>query len=129
MGDFNIDFKKKFDVNYQRKDYFELFDSHLGELHLMQLVPFDTWSRMVGQVLKSSLLDHICVDNVKLIKNVKCKIMPFGDHMLILADLCMTRPVQKKSLKCDWKGYSKSSLCNNLGLVDWSYNTETVQDI
>ena len=26
MGDFNIDFKKKFDVNYQRKDYFELFD-------------------------------------------------------------------------------------------------------
>ena len=95
----------------------------------MQLVPFDTWSRMVGQVLKSSLLDHIYVDNVKLIKNVKCKIMPFGDHVLILADLCMTRPVQKKSLKRFWKGYSKNSLCNNLGLVDWTNNAETVQDI
>ena len=56
-------------MNYQRKDYFELFEEQLGEFHLMQLVKVDTWSRLVGSELRSSLLDHIYVNSVNLVKN------------------------------------------------------------
>ena len=63
MGDFNLDYNKRFDVNYQRENLFELFENKLGDLNLLQLVNFDTWSRLVGVVLRSSLLDHIYVNN------------------------------------------------------------------
>ena len=55
LGDFNLDFRKRHDLNYQRKDYFELFEEKLGEFHLMQLVKVDTWSHLVGSELRSSL--------------------------------------------------------------------------
>ena len=64
IGDLNLDYNKKFNVNYQRKNYFELFDELLGTLNLIQLVNFETWSRMVGLVLRSSNLDHIYVNNI-----------------------------------------------------------------
>ena len=99
MGDLNLDYNKKCDVGYQRRDYFDLFEEKLGEFNLLQLVNFDTWSRMVGSTLRSSILDHIYVSNVTLIKNVNGKSMCFGDHKLILADLCISRPAQIKSKK------------------------------
>ena len=98
MGDFNIDYNKWFDMNYQRKDYFEVFEEKLGELNLLQLLHFDTWSRLVGSVTRSSLLDHLYVNNVTLVKNVKHENMCFGDHVLILVDLCINKPVQKNFL-------------------------------
>ena len=64
MGDFNIDYNRWFDMNYQKRDYFEMLEEKLGELHLMQLVTFDTWSSLVGLVLRSYLLDHICYSPV-----------------------------------------------------------------
>ena len=63
MGDLNLDYKKRSDVNDPRKDYFELFEEKLGDLNLLQLVNFDTWSRLVGSTLRSSMLDHIYVNN------------------------------------------------------------------
>ena len=120
LGDLNLDYNKRFDMSYQRKDYFELFEDYLGELNLLQLVTFDTWSRMVGLTLRSSLLDHIYVNNVTLINNVKHLNPCFGDHKLIMADLCIGKPVLNKSFIRDWRQYTKESLCQNLGGVDWS---------
>ena len=59
LGDLNLDYKTRFDLTYQRKNYFELFEEHLGRFNLLQLVTFDTWSRLVGLNLRSSILDHI----------------------------------------------------------------------
>ena len=70
IGDLNLDYNKRFDVNYSREGFFEMFDAILGELNLLQLVKFDTWSRLVGLVLRSSLLDHIYVNNVNLIRDI-----------------------------------------------------------
>ena len=36
IGDLNIDYNKRFDVNYQREGLFELFEEKLGELDLIQ---------------------------------------------------------------------------------------------
>jgi hypothetical protein len=68
IGDLNLDYKKRYDLNYQRKSLFDLFEEKLDGLDLFQLVKLDTWSRLVGLVLRSSLLDHIYVNNIDLIK-------------------------------------------------------------
>ena len=95
MGDFNLDYAKRHDVNYDRKNYFELFDEKLGDLNLIQMVRFVTWSRLVGLVLRSSILDHIYVNNVTLIKNVTHEKPCFGDHELIMARICIDKPQPK----------------------------------
>ena len=62
IGDFNIDYDKIFDDNYANKNMFDDFDELLGEFNLIQMVKFKTWSRMVGPVLRSSVLDHVLYD-------------------------------------------------------------------
>ena len=44
LGDMNIDYDKKEDVNYSNASLFELFDLKLGPLNLIQIVNFKTWS-------------------------------------------------------------------------------------
>ena len=52
----------------------------------------------------------------------------FGDHELIVMDSCIVKPKNKTVKKWDWRRYSKDSLCNGLGRVDWSNNATTVQE-
>ena len=59
VGDFNIDHAKAYDVNYSNKNFFSDFDEVLSEFELVQLVKFETWSRMVSSERMSSILDHI----------------------------------------------------------------------
>ena len=59
LGDFNIDFRKRYMVDYVSRYLFEDFDDALSNFGLEQLVNFVTWSRLVNNVLKSSTLDHI----------------------------------------------------------------------
>ena len=61
LGDFNIDFNKKFSVDYGRRGLFEDFDDALSNFGLEQLIDFVTWSRLVNNVYKTSLLDHVYV--------------------------------------------------------------------
>ena len=91
MGDYNLDYAKRHDVNYDRKNCFELFEEKLGDLNLIQMVKFVTWSRLVGLVLRSSILDHIYVNGVNLIRNVNHERPCFGDHELIMAQFCIDK--------------------------------------
>ena len=38
MGDFNLDYTKRHNVNYDRKNYFELFETKLNDLNLIVLL-------------------------------------------------------------------------------------------
>ena len=76
MGDFNLDFNKISDINYTHANLFDEFELRLGPLKLAQLVNFDTWSRVVGTILRSSCLDHIYVNDIGLVNNVT--------HLLLL---------------------------------------------
>ena len=65
------------DVNMEmRPDY--LYKSPLSHLiefananNLTQLVSFNTWSRTINGVRKESLLDHVYVNEVSLVKKFK----------------------------------------------------------
>ena len=65
---------------------------------------------MVGLVVKSSILDHIYVNDVSLVKSITHSTPIFGDHKLIMAELSITRPQQKITFGRDWRHYSKDKL-------------------
>ena len=129
MGDLNLYHRKRFDVNYDRKGYFEKFGEKLGKLNLVQLINFDTWSRVVGQILRSSILDHVYVQDIIIVNNISHVKPCFGDHELIVVQLCITRPKLQTTIKRDWRQYSKEKLNLKLGRVDWTNNATDVQEI
>ena len=129
IGDFNLDYRKKNDVNYCNAQLFSIFDDRLEDLNLVQLVKFDTWSRTVELVVRSSILDHIYVNDIDLVKNV-CHMKPiFGDHELIMADVSISRPISKVTWGRDWRHYSKEKLVYQLSLVDWTNDAHNVQQL
>ena len=80
LGDFNIDYDGRFDVTYLRKDLFCDFDTTLGDLNLIQLIDFTTWSRVIRGQIKKSILDHVYVADPFKIKGIKGIRPIFGDH-------------------------------------------------
>ena len=124
-----MDYRKKNDVNYCTAQLFSIFDDRLEDLNLVQLVKFDTWSRTVELVVRSSILDHIYGNVIDLVKNV-CHMKPiFGDHELIMADVSISRPISKVTWGRDWRHYSKEKLVYQLSLVDWTNDAHNVQQL
>ena len=62
---------------------FSDFDEVLAEFELIQLVKFETWSRMVGTERRSSILDHIYIKDPTLVSALKYVNPFFGDHVLL----------------------------------------------
>ena len=87
MGDFNIDFNKRYVVDYVHRFLFEDFDVALSNFGLEQLIVFVTWSRLVNNVYKSSLLDNVYSTNCTSISNIQSLKPIFGDHLLVHFDI------------------------------------------
>ena len=102
---------------------FDEFDLALGELYLHQLVNFDTWSRVINNVRKSSTLDHIYCKDPTLIEGLT-QISPiFGDHVIVLFNLRSITAVKETSMRRDWSRYSKDL---ELSKVNWSTDFDCV---
>ena len=61
LGDFNLDYSHRNNVNYRYDNMFNDFDDVFDNLNLIQMVEFKTWSRVVNNVLRESIIDHIYV--------------------------------------------------------------------
>ena len=64
---------QKFIITHHR--YFDLLQDKFNELNMIQLIKFNTWSRLVGNgavgnILKESCLDHLYTNNSSLISNI-----------------------------------------------------------
>jgi hypothetical protein len=70
MRDFNLDYRKRFDVEYRLKDFFTSFEDILGGRNLVQTVKFPTLSRVVLYVLKVSNLEHIYCSDPCIVDNI-----------------------------------------------------------
>ena len=66
MGDFNLDEKQKNNTQYSHHRYYDLLQEKFNELNMIQLIKFNTWSRLVGNTLKESCLDHLYTNNSSL---------------------------------------------------------------
>ena len=79
--DFNMDYAKIFDDNYNNKNLFQDFDDILSSFNLIQLVKFETWSRMMGTERRSSILDHIYIKDPTVITKIDYVKPFFGDQV------------------------------------------------
>ena len=61
LSDFSIDYQKKHCVNYSSESLFEDFEELLSYMNLIQIVECATWSQIVNNCFRESLLDHIYV--------------------------------------------------------------------
>ena len=59
IGDFNLDYSQKENINYKYANMFNDFEEILSINTLFQIIEFPTWSRIVNNELKESTLDHI----------------------------------------------------------------------
>ena len=130
LGDFNLDYKKLFDIQYAHAGRFnDMEDILLNYVKLVQVVNFETWTRIVGNSLKCSTLDHIYVEDPTRIKLLD-KFKPyFGDHNLVMFTMKSTKDQNETRYVRNWKVYSKEKLCYELSRVEWNINAETVQDV
>ena len=124
-----MDYNRRFDVDYCNSNLFDDFELHLDALNLLQLVNFDTWSRMVGSNLRSSCLDHVYVREVDLVHNILHVKPCFGDHELIMFYINVVRPPPRITVSRNWKNYSQNSLNGALSLINWSNNLMEVQSL
>ena len=89
-GDFNIDYSRIYDENYCNTNLFEDFDEVLSDYNIIQIVNFSTWSRMIGTVRKTSILDHIYIRDPISISNLK-----FTQPFLVITSLLKSLLMQK----------------------------------
>ena len=127
LGDFNIDYAKKFDITYSNKHLFDSFDNILSHLGLFQHVNFATWQRLVNGSLKESYLDHIYTNNPTLFSNIQSVCPIFGDHLLVIIEFLTTQENENITWKRDWRFYNPEILSRMLSEIDWHIDACNVQ--
>jgi exonuclease III len=128
IGDFNLDHRKRFDINYSHKNYFNLLNPLLLEKNLTQIVKFDTWSRYVNSVKVCSILDHIYVKDPTVISSLSYITPTFGDHVLLSFVIHSSRTKPHTTFKRNWKHYNKDKLISKLNECDWNIENDDVQN-
>ena len=114
LGDFNLDFKMKWRNDYPHKHLFTHLTELTDRMNLLQLVDFPTWSRYINNIQKTSILDHVYVNNLSIVNNCGSITPTFGDHLLIILELTLVRPTIKNITRRNWRNYSKQILVNAL---------------
>ena len=67
LGDFNLDENKRYMHNYSHKLYFKDLNSTVDPFGMIQLVDFNTWSRLVNGAWRYSIIDHVYTTDETLI--------------------------------------------------------------
>ena len=127
LGDFNLDQNKIYNPNYSHKLYFEALNTAFQPHNLMQIVDFDTWSRIINNETKSSLIDHVYVKDPTSFKNLSAITPPFGDHKLISFTTTIEKIPLTEIFKRNWKNYSKEALLTELSKQNWLIKKDSVQ--
>ena len=127
VGDFNMDYAKIYDDNYNNKNLFQDFDDILSDFNLIQLVKFETWSRMVGTERRSSILDHIYIKDPTVITKIDYVQPFFGDHVLVEFIVDAKLNAVTENICRDWRNYSKDLLCDKLSNINWDIDVCEVQ--
>ena len=67
MGDFNLDDRFKHNIEYRNHKLFTELNETMDRIRLVQLVDFMTWQRVVENVQKESILDHLYTSDPEVI--------------------------------------------------------------
>ena len=128
-GDFNLDEENRYSTSYRYKNLFNIqnaiFDNHL----LIQIVEFHTWQRVINNVIRKSILDHVYVKDPTHVFNLYSIEPLVGDHKLIIFEILHKHEPAKVILKRNWQQYSPISLLNELASTDFDIIADDVQSM
>ena len=127
-GDFNLDENKRYLSEHRTKHYFEHLNTLCENFGLIQIINIPTWERIVNNVKRESILDHIYVKNPHVISNLVTQIPLVGDHRLIMFELRAKAEKPNITMRRNWKNYTKEKLLMALANTDLNNEAETVQD-
>ena len=127
LGDFNLDENKKYRIDYAYRSYYESLDEHFDQLNLVQLVEFETWSRLVQGTWRSSILDHVYTNDGTVINELNAVDSVIGDHKILTFKLKESHEIPIEITRRDWRKYSKALLENELSKVSFNLEIKDVQ--
>ena len=83
---------------------------------MIQVVDFNTWSRIINGNRKESMLDHVYLNNFEIFDSVYFENSIFGDHVLVILKLVTKKAphINCSALKRNWSNYSVSLLNSTL---------------
>ena len=128
MGDFNLDENQKNEDNYRNHHLYEILNESFDTLNLLQLINFPTWSRLINNSLKSSILDHVYARDPTEVTNITNFKPIIGDHLCVMFNLKITKLKPSTLLRRDWRHYSKELLEFELAKIDWQFDIDSVQE-
>ena len=87
LGDFNLDAKMQFMLDYPHKQIYSHLNEFTSEFNFEQIVDFPTWSRSINNTRKESTLDHIYSNNIHIVSKCFFEAPLFGDHVIVIIEL------------------------------------------
>ena len=128
VGDFNLDDAKKYCVDYKNRNLFNILNIEFDSLDLIQTVTFPTWTRLINNSLKSSILDHIYTRDITLVNNIQSVKPLIGDHLLLTFNINETPAKPMITVRRNWQFYNKAKLLQELEKEDFNCNANSVQE-
>ena len=129
VGDFNLDYNKIFNSEYQHKLLYQKLTNTFENLNLIQLVEFNTWSRLINGILKTSTLDHVYTNDHTIINHLSSFKPEIGDHNCVIFSINDTMMIPPPILKRDWRRYSKNLLEQKLSQCKFETGIDSVQEL
>ena len=118
-GDFNLDDANRYSVDYRYKNLFEIQNVIFDELNLIQMIEFPTWQRVINNVLKESVLDHVYVQDTTIIMKLNSTKPLIGDHRLVTFVIDAKKQQIKPQMKRNWHFYTKEKLLEALAPINF----------
>ena len=120
IGDFNLDALRQHDVRYQSYRLYNLLSEFLVESSMIRINNTPTWSRIVNDELRESLLDHIYTNDITKTDH-HTEQLAISDHKLICVNINFkTKQSQSVTFIRDWSKYSKDVLRNRLSQCNFN---------
>ena len=128
-GDFNLDEENRYSTSYRYKNLFNIQNAIFDNHHLIQIVEFHTWQRVINNVIRKSILDHVYVKDPTHVFNLYSIEPLVGDHKLIIFEILHKNEPAKVILKRNWQQYTPISLLNELASTDFDIIADDVQSM
>jgi len=121
LGDLNLDYEKRRENSYQHRKIYDEWLETITAFDLIQIYKEPTWERIYNNNVRTSILDHVYVDDMSAVETITVEKQPISDHSLV----CVTSIGKEKRTKFSeieyqcWRHYSQQKLKEELKKIDF----------
>jgi hypothetical protein len=132
LGDLNLDYEKRRENSYQHRKMYDEWLEAITAFDLIQILKEPTWERIYNNNVRTSILDHVYVDDMSAVETITVENQLISDHSLV----CLTSIGKEKRKKFSeieyqcWRHYSQQKLKEELKKIDfYTVSIGTAQQI